>query len=858
MPNQGLVHASMRVRVRVKHNEAHVRLWLYADRLAVSPAVMDEISYRWVYPRQRAYGGIKLSDVRVDGSPARLRYVRYPAGHERSRDASGGDALVELPPGPARIVSVSLRFRLVVPARFGRLGRAGDALALLAPWYPLVVGQNDCWDYDVPHHIQLSLASGYQAWAAQRRVQGAAELQAQGSYLPVFMARRIHVQPLGSKGRRTRYIASSAPYRAPEPEAQGIWGLRDLLKIDVPRRVERVLRDVELTLRASDLPPPDPPAVVRIPTRVELTSLAGSTVVVSDRLFEVLPFKVARAFHERALRRALFRHAALELFGAKDGAADRGWAADLRAVLLADLDDSRRAGKRLRPDQILAAVSFHPIVDQLLYAPQIPFEDVYFGAVAERDVFRDDPVHSRLLLARGRRLLEAARDAMRGPEFKRFAGALLDRRLSVREALAQAAPRLEPRLDQWLAAPRLLTNYKLLRFGSKPLATGGFEHRVEILREGAAVVEPVEVLAIDGDGRELRGRWRGSGQRGTVTLRSQAPLDRVQIDPRRRLTQDPRATQGHPYADDANWLPWRPPLVQWWDVKYLPGGKWQGFADFALRRRYDLEHTIAGTINGSPRWTGARALYVESFGPKVHTNRRPLSAGAGLEFRRLWPSGDAGGGYRFAALAQLKSDTISFIQDPRRGYYVKGDLSLGFVRGDDGALGPLVAAGLRSALLVPLGLRNVTFLLGGADLVAGKFLPADRPDLADGFVLRGFEFGEALGDARLYAAFEHRWTAVAGLDWNLFQLGWVREIQLAAFGAGGMLVNPVSIDPTEMRKRRLRGHAEVGAGLHLQVDWGGFQRGLARFSLAVPLTRTPAEKQGRAPVGLQIALEQLY
>src|SRR5690606_5609882 len=124
-------------------------------------------------------------------------------------------------------------------------------------------------------------------------------------------------------------------------------------------------------------------------------------------------------FHRRALRRALFRHLASPL-GAIDPPADRGWAADLRAVVLVDLDEARRHSGAQTPQELLGLFAFHPAVDQLLYAPQIAFEDAYFAAIEERDPFRDDPVRARAPLSSGRRILESARDALSEEALARF------------------------------------------------------------------------------------------------------------------------------------------------------------------------------------------------------------------------------------------------------------------------------------------------------------------------------------------------------------------------------------------------------------------------------------------------------
>ncbi|MFN7698699.1 MAG: hypothetical protein ACK5U8_12435, partial [Deltaproteobacteria bacterium] len=141
-------------------------------------------------------------------------------------------------------------------------------------------------------------------------------------------------------------------------------------------------------------PVPDELVVLVVPSRTELAASAPGVVLVSDRIFQIFPLEDLRETHRRAARRALFQRLA-EPLSAIDPPLDRRWSQDLRAVALEDLDALRRRGAGQRVDQLLQPFSFHPAVDQLLYAPQVAFEDVYFGAIDEPDPFRDDPMRAR-------------------------------------------------------------------------------------------------------------------------------------------------------------------------------------------------------------------------------------------------------------------------------------------------------------------------------------------------------------------------------------------------------------------------------------------------------------------------------
>ena len=99
--------------------------------------------------------------------------------------------------------------------------------------------------------------------------------------------------------------------------------------------------------------------------------------------------------------------------------------------------------------------------------------DVYFGRVAEPDPFREDPDQARWVHARGRLLLEYARDAL--------GVALLRSGDRAREAF-DAAGLGRQALEQLLATPRLPVNYALGEIHSEERG-GVYVHRIEIVRD---------------------------------------------------------------------------------------------------------------------------------------------------------------------------------------------------------------------------------------------------------------------------------------------------------------------------------------------------------------------------------------
>ncbi len=854
---EGRLDGQMWVRVRVAAGEEFVSLWVYADRLAVAPSAMEERSWRWIYPGEVDRGGLSISAVRVDGAPVSpIVPEPRPPGDPRGRDVAGTDVRVPIEAGEARTVAIALRFSLHVPGRFGRLGRVDSILSLAAPWYPLVV-DGDAWAFDAPHEVELR-SSDAELLVGDRALGRAGSVELRGPYVPVEAAPRFfevvrRVRGVGLVLRTFQHL-----YEPPPPERRGLDGLVDLASVDVAQRVEDVLEQAIDTARSLAVPVPDRLVVWQIPSRTELATTAPGVVLVSDRLFQIFPIDQTLDFHRRALRRALFR-AIAEPLAAVDRPGDRGWATDLRAVVLVDLDEARRHGHAQTPQELLGLFAFHPAVDQLLYAPQIAFEDAYFAAIEERDPFRDDPVRSRRPLSSGRRILESARDALEQEPLRRLVAMLVNARRSAREALSRAAPEAAARLPVWLAATGEPFNYRLGAIRSERVEDG-YEHTIEIFRDGATRAEPVEVVVSDSRGNTARAVWDEPGPRGTITVRTPGAFAGAILDPRHRLPQDPALAEGHPRIDDATDMPWRPPILNGFLLNILvTEALFTGLVDFSLRRRYDLEHSIGFRLERTFAFTGGNVRYSYGFGPKVHTNRRMGFLSAGLSFERLH-EGFAGdlGAWRGQVFVQGGINTVRFTLDPREGVWLSARLVGGLAARDDGSIGGTFRGGVRGGVVFPLGLLNALVLVGGGGFTAGDALPSEMQSLGGGATLRGFESDEVLGRGIVYAVAEHRWTALRDLSWNLAHLVWVREIQLAVFTGAGLVFGTTTGED-------VAGGVEVGGGVRVHYEYGGVQPGVIAIDVGVPLTRQDARviQDGvvvryRNPVGFYIGFDQYF
>ncbi|MBX3271561.1 MAG: hypothetical protein KF729_14945 [Sandaracinaceae bacterium] len=856
----GVVTGEVAVTVRLDPSEDAIRLWLYGDRLAVAPAAMDERSARWIYPGEIDRGALRVRGVRVDGAPARTRRVSFPVGSARARDAAGSDLEVLVAPRPsARTVRVTFAFELRVPDRYGRLGRARGMLSLAAPWYPLVVGGDDAFDHDAAHDVEVRLDDGA-LWLGERRFGRTGRVERVAPYVPAGAASALHDARVEVEGVQVVLRSPSRLYVQPPASVRGEEGMIDLGRVDVIGLVRAEAREAIRTARAFGLPVPARVELVEIPSRTELVANAPGVVLFSDRLFQIIPLDQTLDFHRQVLRRALLSHLAAPL-ARVDAPADRGWATDLRAVVLSDLDAARRRRNGQTPQDLLGVLSFHPAVDQLLYAPQIAFEDAYFAAIEERDPFRDDPVRARRPLSRGRRVLEAARDALDERALARFVAMLVNARRPARAALARAAPERAERLEGWLAATGEPVNYRLGERRSEP-AEAGFRHVVTLHRDGADRAEPVEVRVEDDRGHTRRAVWDAPGAVGEVSVEMPGRLGGVTLDPRHRLPQSPALADGHPRIDDATDHPWRLPILNGFVFNvFVTEADFVGLVDFVLRRRYDLEHGFGLRAERTRAFTGGTLRYEHGFGDKVHTNRRLARLAASVSFSRLHEFfGDADlGGWRTQVELLTSVNSVAFALDPNEGFWGAASVTGGLAVRDDGTLGYTFRGGARGGVAIPLSLLNTLVLVAGGGFTFGDALASELQSLGGDSRLRGFESGELLGRGVVYGVVEHRFRAFRDLAINLAHLIWVREIQLALFAGAGVVFDRT--DAATGRRDDAVGGADVGGGVRVHYEYGGVQPGVISIDVGLPLTRLLAPQAGdrpRNPIGFYIGFDQFF
>ncbi|UJR80863.1 Hypothetical protein I5071_29130 [Sandaracinus amylolyticus] len=859
----GALAIEERVTVRVAEGEHEVRLWVYADRLSVAPRALGERTWRWLYPGDVEHGEVAIDRVSIDGAEIEPRWDREEGG-DRGRDARGGDLVIPITSGAARTIEIVIAMRLRVPARFGRLGRDGGTVALAGPWYPLVVGEDDGWRFVVPHRVSIEMDDG-ELWLGGQVARGRTSVEREVPYVPALLASRLHRWTARIAGVDVAWTSFEPIYVAPRSEVPGAAGLADLVHVDRIGLMRQALEPAIATARWLRIALPARIDLLDVPTRTELAATAPGVVIVSDRFAQVFPVDVVQAFHLRALRRAVLALLAQPIADAIDPIADRGWTEDLRGAVLLELDEVRRSSEARTPQQLLSAFAFHPAIDQLLYAPQIAFEDVYFSAIDEPDPYRDEPSRARVPHARGMRLLESARDVLEPRAFERFVAMIANGRRSVRAALERVDPAALLRLPTWLDTPRLETNYRLGAMRSERLPDGRWRHVIEVLREGATRVEPVQVEVEDATGARTIGVWDAPGERGEVVIETEGERRSVTIDPRQRLPQSAAIADGHPRADDATDQPWRPPVFTGFAFEILATeANVTGLIDVVLRQRYDLEHTFNLRLLRTAARTGGRIRYLQGVGPKVHTNRRSVTVGGGIGFYNVhagFGGPDVPGGWAADADLSLYLDTRSYLYDWREGLsvLVQGQATATFL--DDGTFGATGRVSARFSGTIGIGNLHAIVLVGHAGVSINPVVDANRQSIGGRYGLRGYATDELLGTSVVYGVAEHRFTAVTDLAWNVFHGIWARELQLAWWLGAGMVLGTSD-------GRDVVGAAEAGVGVRVHYEYAGIQPGVLALDFGVPFGRwiqgdppcafANGECDDRPPFGFYISVDQYY
>ena len=847
-PGEGTLRGSMEIETC-----GESVLWLYPNRLAEPPGILDAMNAYWIYPHHPNPGRMEILTDH--------EHIDLPAGHP----LAGIDGMAVKVPAADGVAK--LEYEATIPKRYGAFGRARGGVLMVAGWHPMLAGQ----DLESPpppalFDIRLRAPGGYEIVLGGTTLAGGKTAEyATGpvGYVPLAAYPRLETSEAECLGTIVRWHGLDGRPAMPdfEPGSSEVLGLPDTLP-DI-MAYDRPLMAMEVACRTVEIlgdavRPGSVVDLVEAPLRLEIATPTWGPVFVSDRIFDILPARKAWKFHEFALARAI---ASSLVERTSPGA---GFTPDFVAAEVVERYTDAWHGAAEDMRDILKYGAFLAAIDYFLYSPLVEFREAYFFTVAEQDWLRDEPWAFMNRLPRGKLYHDKLVDLVGADAVDRVVDGFLAGKGSVLDLAAkEAGEDLGWFWDQWSRAYPSL-NYRVTDVRSKPLAGGLERHEALIVRDGDSVREPVKVRFVLEGGATADAVWPGDGSSGTVSIEAEEDLDSVIVDPDFRLFEDPSITKNHPRFDNYSTHPWRPPvftaLALTSNITDLSGNL---DITFDMRRKFDIVEGIRMRIVAATWGQGATVWYTRGFGPKRDLDHAAWYVGTWITgFHHSSPYGwhDEGGwhgGTAFSTGIYLTHDDRFYFWNPTGGW--QASLSLGYSLGvDDNRWSP---DGLRHSLWAdargfylwtPAG-GHTFAIYGGASGVFVDPYRGQLGSLSSHEILRGFDADETFGRVLLYACAEYRHTFVQSLDVNLLQLVTLQGIQGVLFAGVGSASREDSYRGLFAPDRMF---TEVGYGLRGILAYFGSYPGIVAVDLAVPIT--PLHRPGRLPLAIQLAFNHVF
>jgi hypothetical protein len=843
---------------------------MYANRFQEVNPNLDDRMIRWIYPSGESTGGISIQGAQWNNAELSSNAIAFEPTGDGESLPKNIIAKVKIP-SPLEAGStgeLELGFRVEIPERRGRFGRWDGVVSLGGGWFPRPLTDLSGQDTGLPPDsieadVMVSLPAGRGAvlhdrvfnWNDKARIIEAKGIRTEAITLVVMDLMEIDTRRFdwGEVIHVHRDLRNKGPkWKDTRADDKGLPnGLPDLGEVDISKRIFGVIENTARLVRESAprLGLPERLVLVDIPAWDRIAQQGPGPILVSDRLWTLFPVEAALWFHDLALARATAAQFAWQGLQAKEKPEDRYIVADVIGSYFAERYSKDIHKKSRTVKDLIGFLSFVPTVDNLLYAPEIPFREVYYQSVEEPDLLRDEPWRSANRLPRGKRVLGKFEDLVGRKATDRLIRDLMTSDKPFEDLVLRELGRDGGWFfDQWLGDyPKV--NYLVGEIEDAAIE-GGIRHRVEVKREGDQIREPVTVRIIDDDNLYKDVIWDGQGERGLVEWISKAPLDNVRIDPEGRLVEAPELIGDHPLADNYDRLPWRPPMV----TRVLISGDLTAgdvYVDLGarLRRMYDVSNTFSLSGSLTPRSYGGAVGYYRSFGPKRTLNYRTWYLGPTLGVTRYLEVTDAGPelppNTRFAATAgsvglALGRDDRSYFYDPRSGlaFWVVGSYSAGM---DDE--GRTVQVGRLHTNLVKIfspAIRHTFALSTGAMGLVGDPAAAQLHTLSVREVLRGFDVDETYGRVGLYAVAEYRHLLIDGSYIKAPAFSWFDRFQGVLFVGGGTISKPDDYGGLFSEDRI---YTEIGYGLRVHTLALGVQQHVIGLDLAFPLTPTTRQSQ---------------
>lgn len=783
-------------------------LWLFPERLSTRPKGLTEVEEEWMFPGEFSAGGLKVLSVH-DESGRKLE-IKYPSS------TLARVTLIDSH-SPETLLRLVVRFEVKIPKRYGPFGRVDGQVTLDGGFFPRPppMGPNGYRPDAPPGLIRYALrlqGTGQKMHALTLGTLKKVAPEARWSFgetqaverVSLVLFENFHVTRLNESGVDIFFLHRDARQR---DGSEGT--IPDLMAIDTQGQAVSTVGLVLPYLRETiGLALPSRMVLVEAPLRRDLAIEAPGMILVSDRAFDLPGMERFLRLHRTALLRAVVGSMLRPSMRQTQPLEWRDRAVDLVALELVARWEARRYGSSHDLSRALSAGSFVAQVDEVLYAPQIPLQHVFFRPVDDTDRYRDRFSLFSHDFPNGHRLHVKLQDRSSEGEV----GALVDDMLSGKTLKESYHKRFDDPsarlLKQWdRGYPKL--NYRLM--SSRP-GEDQQGHYVDVVfqQEGdTSIVEPVRVGVWDENGQPAYGFWDGEGKVGKVRIRTKTGASRVQIDPKHRLLEFAVDSDMKPRADNQDYDPWKF-LIQGLKVGFASAGQHLNIGLVtSVKPTYSTRHTVIVEPYDSGFGTGLLSSYFYHFGRLVRPNLRNYHVGfyGSGEWQRessLWESG-----FRGSVGVGVGGSTYLSRVNPTSGSRWSVNASFqGALRTSESTLAFRLSGSLAHVLSLDEG-HILAFRLHLASAL-GDTAVSNRWRLGGAGRVRAFGLLSVSGNHRVLGSMEwrHRWGR--GLNINIAQLAWVKSIQGVFFVDAALLGNEIEtlVHPSSFF---------VGAGYGLRI-----------------------------------------
>lgn len=797
----------------------------FAERFATPDAEVDDFNRPFIYPYlDFDPGRMDILDIRDDTRPATWDVIQAPG--------VPAGVLVRVPiarllPGQQRTLTV--RFRTVVPERFGPFGRFEDQLTLSGGWYPYLprLAPDGIWrvdepppraDFDVNLRVPRGLELLVNGQVFHRGRDVVATTVADAPY--VSLVATPEWQRSETTAGATRVILLQRPPRRAH-------------RISIqPTPAEAILAAVRDVLEHSPVPSQRPRElmIVEAPLRLQLTAAGEGMIFVSDRALKVNT--LLQPFHNLQLAQAVYAEL-LRPRNHLEPNSDWLWVCDGLSRELA-----RRWMQRANPRawgvyDWIDSFNVFALVDRFESEPRIPFVSSFFERARVADPLRAEVTTFTDVKPPGRVVLTKLDNLVGHATFSALVDRCAEDDRPFRVCAATTADRdLGTFFDQWLQAYPAL-NYSVPAATLNQRIDGGYRHRIAVHRDASRpVFEPVPLHLRGLGGDPVDVQWNGIGDDGDVVVETPERVWQASIDPDRRLIEDRR---------DDNTTPFAPQVVLDTAEVEVSSTEFGISGLFVGRNRYDYEKDLAAVAFYTNRSVGF------TFGPRWHggtpidTTRYRHNAYVFYSFQALDSGFTEDGGPKtpgnLASIGVRYDYTNVFAFDNpthQRSLRLYADW---FDRGLGGDYN-YVDWGVSVAATQPLWSYRT---IGAVQILNGFTEPLSRGtvpnqgqySLGGSRSIRGIGAEDQLGRNILLVRTELRQDIFPELDWNMLDLLVLRRHQLRMFVDSGR-VNDAAGRIYDVS------HFAVGVGIGAAVvyDFMGFFPSVAYIEVATRVDRS--------------------